>query len=501
MTHVLPHLKAEIIVKERLVVVGIAQTPVRVGRHAEQGHVEVVAQLILNFDADGLLGKTGRSLTENLILGQSLELRRAGHRTAALRVVEHDKRSAGPRRPGRHVLWNCPALRGDDQHGQAGTEIGRGVIQENERPHPDDAGKQNRWLRRKDAHLDGHVGAEGDRRGVKRRVGGGQAVVQGVANGAGTGGVAERKCERTVGIDAGLEREARLAGEPGPARRILRTRRGGREIAHQIWIHAIASIRHIRLLGEIWIKNGGHIGLRIQQGQIAAGFAELEIGVQRRRNIRSILRGGPNDEILVGRQRHSGQAPFGQICSGIAQEPAVQIRVLRPRVEQFDPILPRAVVILDAVAVVGHELRNDDGRLCRHIGIQRVTPTPSGEGIRRGTGVGDARHRGERHLHHPGRRLSEIKCVVVRVVGDDRGRGDAVDQQICGVHPNHTLAESDVDERQTQHNRTLRRTGGGDDRRGEIHQPFHFKIELKIGTGCAHLLVLHREHIVPFNQR
>src|SRR5438552_66755 len=93
MPHFLKQLEAKKIVQHRLVVVRIAQAPIGIRRHAEQRHLEIVAQLVMDLDPNRLLGETGGGLPKDLESGQALKIGGRTKGTATAKSIDDGQRA------------------------------------------------------------------------------------------------------------------------------------------------------------------------------------------------------------------------------------------------------------------------------------------------------------------------------------------------------------------------------------------------------------------------
>ncbi len=180
-----------------------------------------------------------------------------------------------------------------------------------------------------------------------RGVGDAQLQVEGVAVSAARRGELHRRLKARSAADV------RIA------------RRRHREKLQNVGFDGIAAVRDVQLLRRKLRKEiRDHVRFRIDQGQIIAGFVQLEVRVQRRSDIRPIFARQEDDEltvIVVGRNHHVGNSPLGQIIGRVGQKITVEIQGHGcAAIINLHPGREGAVLVFDRVDALaagrGHEL-------------------------------------------------------------------------------------------------------------------------------------------------
>ncbi len=304
----------------------------------------------MDFDPDRLFGETCGRLPIDLESRQALKIRLGLDGTAPAKRIDHDQRPLDSVTSRRHVRGDRPPARVNNQQGQVGVKGAGRAIQEQEVLRHHLAWEQARPGVGKNPRLDRDIGAEGDWSGVDRRVVRRHRAVEGVADRPERRGDAQS--QRSVRVNAGLQREDRLRSQARTAGHVGGAWSGSGEIAEEIRINPVAPVRDVGLLRRIRVEGRDDIGLRINQRQVTALLGQLEIGVERRRRIGPVIPGRPDQQILAGGEKDAGHAPFHPVGRCIGQEPATQVRVLRAGVVDLQPVRTGSVFVFDPIAVV-----------------------------------------------------------------------------------------------------------------------------------------------------
>ncbi len=120
------------------------------------------------------------------------------------------------------------------------------------------------------------------------------------------------------------------------------------------------AVRLVGILRRVGIKNGRETPVLPHQREVAAIVAQLEIGVQRRRRIRTIFRRGKDDEEAVRRETDCGENPFRNIVWIVREPPARERHGGRAVVVKFDPIRRRPVLVFQPSVIVREDFGDDD---------------------------------------------------------------------------------------------------------------------------------------------
>ena len=235
---------------------------------------------------------------------------------------------------------------------------------------------------------------------VRRR-----AVVQRVADRRAGCGAGDRDCLRR-GEKAALHAERGVCDEARDRHRAIRRARCGRgEIRGRSRGQAVGDIGPLLRVRGRELRGDGRV--RPLQCEVFAAGAELEIGMQRRRGVGAVFRGGEDDGIRAALDDEIRKRPHRRAAHEL---PAIRGDSEWVRVVNLDPVLLRAVLIQECRAVVGEEFIEHE-RLRGRADMDRHRARDCTGGIRRRERV-SGRHRW-RHRYRARRASRTCERAVV----------------------------------------------------------------------------------------